>query len=90
MKEQILQIAHSLKKGVIDEQTARTEFLDLFGVSNSDQKPTNGEENERFTIMQEDEESDEVAEVCPECGAKMKAQISGGVSCNNCNYFECF
>ena len=37
----------------------------------------------------EDEESDDVVEVCPECGAKMAAKISG-VCCAKCNYFECF
>lgn len=32
MKEQILQIAHSLEKGRITEEEAKSEFLSLFGV----------------------------------------------------------
>lgn len=36
MKEQILQIAYSLEKGMIDEKTAKTELLNLFSVSNNE------------------------------------------------------
>ena len=39
MKNEILQIAYSLEKGIINEETAKEMFLDLFNVSDSSKIP---------------------------------------------------
>jgi len=58
MKDEILQIAYSLEKGIIDEETAKQELCVLLGVSNrlSEIKQKSEINAEAWALIHDDEE----------------------------------